>query len=182
MRVGMREYLTASAARPQTWWRARVRDLRARTGHHRVALAGIALASLLGQAFVVAQTPLVSPWTLDSTQYLADARHILLAHQIFDPLRTPVYPALLALILALTRGQHLGAVVAVQAALSVAAAFEIYVLALWVGARRWLAPLVGVWMAVDPYSRRCCSRCWSSACRASGASAARHWRWAPAGC
>jgi hypothetical protein len=137
------------AARPNVR-AAGVRALR-RLRPHWVPLAIVLLASGVAQAATLVQAPLVWQWP-DTVQYLANARHILDAHQFFDAWRTPGYPAFLALIFALTGGEHLKAVVLAQAVLIVAATLGIYVLVYRISARRWLAAVLGAAAGLDPFA------------------------------
>ena len=133
------------------WWADLRAQAIARVKPHALPLALVLLACGLGQAAVLVQTPLVSLQPLDTPQYLAVAHRILTSHSIFDPLRTPGYPLLLAAIFIVTGGQHLEAVVLVQAALLVLAALEIYLVASRIGAPRWLATLIGVLLGLNPF-------------------------------
>ena len=135
----------------QMWWADLRAQAIARVKPHALPLALVLLACGLGQAAVLIQTPLVSLQPLDTPQYLAVVHRMLTSHSIFDPLRTPGYPLLLAAIFIVTGGQHLEAVVLVQAALLVLAALEIYLLASRIGAPRWPAALIGVLLGLNPF-------------------------------
>src|SRR5690348_14775375 len=99
----------------------RVRSLRI---PHLVPLGVVLLAAGLGMLASLLQTPRVAAFP-DSDGYLAVAHRLLTTHQFTDPIRTPGYPAFLALIFLLTGGEHWNAVVVAQAALIILAAVEI---------------------------------------------------------
>jgi 4-amino-4-deoxy-L-arabinose transferase-like glycosyltransferase len=139
------ERLRSLAAGRDAW-----QELTRRARPHALALAVVLLACAIGQAIVLVQTPLVAQFP-DTEQYLSAARHILTAQQFIDPWRTPGYPVLLALIFALTGGEHLHAVVIAQAALIVAAAVEIYALVYRVRGRRWEAALIAALGGLNPF-------------------------------
>ncbi|HZR43526.1 MAG TPA: hypothetical protein VFB12_25655 [Ktedonobacteraceae bacterium] len=66
------------------------------------------------------------------------------AYQLADTWRLPGYPLLILLVYALSGQGNLMAVSIVQAGLFVLATLEIYVLALWLAGRAWLAFLIGL--------------------------------------
>jgi hypothetical protein len=100
---------------------------KALVARHGRALLVLSVGVVLIQAIVIAHRPpiLGSP---DGDEYLGVAANILAHGRIFDPLRTPGYPLLLALVLLARGGPDLVAVVAVQVVLTVAAAYELYAL------------------------------------------------------
>lgn len=133
------------------WFSARWHVLLERLWPHRIALAVVLLACAIGQAAVLMQRPLVS-LVGDGFDYLAIAQRIGAGQQFLDPLRTPGYPAFLALVFALTGGVQLTAVVLVQAALTVTATVGVYVLAIRLGGARWAAALAAALVGANPYT------------------------------
>jgi 4-amino-4-deoxy-L-arabinose transferase-like glycosyltransferase len=109
----------------------------------------VLLAFAVGQAAVQIQSPIFQ-LTPDSPEYVVAARHILGTGQFLDPLRTPGYPTFLALIFALTGGEHYRAVVLAQIGLLLAATLEVYALAWRIWGRRALAAAVAVMLACNP--------------------------------
>lgn len=130
------------AQRAGTWLghrlpHSRRAPLAALTPHLRPLLALGALV-LLAQLVLLASHPPI-PGGPDSDEYLAAAHNILVHGHFADPLRTPGYPLLLAIIFLLRGTQDLTAVVFVQAGLLLAATFELYLLAVRLSRRVWLA-------------------------------------------
>jgi len=125
------------------WWVRRARP-------HAVGLLGVVLAFCLGQIITLLQKPTVFIYP-DTFQYITAAQRILITHVVFDPYRTPGYPALLALIFAVRYDTFLNWVVAVQAALLLIAAVEIYILAYRLSRSRWIATLASVLVAGNLY-------------------------------
>lgn len=125
----------------------RVRSLRI---PHLVPLGVVLLAAGLGMLASLLQTPHVAAFP-DSDGYLAVAHRLLTTHQFTDPIRTPGYPAFLALIFLLTGGEHWNAVVVAQAALIILAAVEIYVLVYRMTDRRWVAALIAAAAGLNLY-------------------------------
>ena len=140
---------------------------------HGVALAAVLAACLVGQIATLSQQPLVGLYP-DSVEYLRFARRMLSSHQFTDTVRTPGYPAFLALLHSLAgkrpviplppgvavlpggftpgSGTVLSLIVWVQAALMVIAALEVYVLAYRLSGRRWLAAFIAALVSVNVYA------------------------------
>lgn len=107
---------------------------------HLWPLVMLSVLIVLGQAILIASHPAITG-SSDSDEYLAVAHNILSHARFADPLRTPGYPLLLALVFLLRGGQDLVAVVVVQIGLTIAAAYELYLLAFRLSKRPWLACL-----------------------------------------
>lgn len=125
---------------------------------HGIALVIVLVACVLAQAATLKQLPLIKV-DPDGITYMYPAQH--LSDLFFDARRTPGYPAFLALILGagklITGRESLGLVTLVQAALTVAAAFELYAL-IYVFSRSKLAAciaaaLVGVNIYIANWER-----------------------------
>lgn len=114
---------------------------RSRTGVA-IGIAATALAAALAQAIVLRQRPLAVLF-YDTSTYVQAALAIQHHLAFVDPLRTPGYPALLAIVFRIA-GESYEAVVWVQAALVVAVALETFWLALALTGRTWLATIAGV--------------------------------------
>jgi Dolichyl-phosphate-mannose-protein mannosyltransferase len=108
---------------------------------HGLPLAIVLLACAVAQTATLMQPINIHQWP-DTAQYLTVAHRILYLHQFADPIRTPGYPAFMALVFALTGGEHLRALVVAQAGLMVLAALEVYVLAYRLTCRRWAACVI----------------------------------------
>lgn len=131
----------------QTFTRDRAREFLAT---HGVPLLIVALAALIPQIALRLMHPDI-PASPDSREYLAVAHKILATGQFADPKRTPGYPAFLALVFILFRGQSLTPVVTIQLALCFIAAFEVYLLAYRLSANRWVAAAAGAVVGLNIY-------------------------------
>jgi hypothetical protein len=129
-------------------WRTQPSRLLARLHPHWRPLALVVLGCAIGQVAVLSQRPVVALWS-DTPSYLAVAQRILAGTHFTDPVRTPGYPALLALVFLLTGGEHFGAVVAVQTVLLCATAVEGYVLTCQLQPHRGVAAAVGACMGIN---------------------------------
>lgn len=85
--------------------------------------------------------PLEGP---DSFEYIANAQHIVTYGQLVDPHRLPGFPLLIALIFALAGQGNIMAVSIANAALFILATLEVYVIALLMFRRSWVAFLIGL--------------------------------------
>jgi hypothetical protein len=105
---------------------------------------------------VIKQAPLVMMYS-DSAEYIAAAKQILSGNFAPHIDRTPGYPALIAIVFALTQSERLGYVVIAQGILLVVAALEVYVLVYILSGRRWvgvvIACLVGGNLYLADWSR-----------------------------
>jgi hypothetical protein len=125
------------------------RGVLARVTPHRIALGIVLLACAFGQTTILVQRPVYRLWP-DSPEYLAAAAHIQAALRFTDPWRTPGYPTFLALIFALTGGEHLRAVVLTQAGVTIMTTVGLYVLAYRLTARRRSATCFAAIMGLNP--------------------------------
>lgn len=128
-------------------WRRALEDIKP----HYVSLSLVLLACAIGQIAIMKQ-PIYIVQPSDAANYLAVERHILTIHQFADPLRTPGYPAFLALISALGGGERYHHIMLAQAGLMVLAAIEVYMLAFRLGGRRWSACLLAALIGANLYS------------------------------
>lgn len=104
-------------------------------------IATVAIAWLFGQVIVLSQTPAYALFP-DSLEYLASATRILHGGGFFDPVRPPVYPALLALLQAVAGGKSTAAVPFVQGGLMGLFGLVLYGLGKLLTGNRWLAAAV----------------------------------------
>lgn len=111
--------------------------------YHALPLAIVALACAVTQMATLMQPLNTYQWP-DTVQYMGVAERILRAGQFADPIRTPGYPAFIALVFALAGAGNTRAIVVAQAGLMVLATFEIYTLAYRLGRRRWAACMIAV--------------------------------------
>ena len=121
------------------WWR-----------HHLGPLCVVLVACAIGQLATLTQNTSIIH-TADTPSYLHVAAGIAHNGLIFDPIRTPGYPALLALIFAIAGKNNMVAVVAVQTALMVASTLQTYGLCYRLLARRWVASGVTSLLALNLY-------------------------------
>jgi hypothetical protein len=117
---------------------------------HAAPLLLVLAVAVGGQALALAQSPMVVTYP-DTDSYLIATRSLLAGNLAPDPVRTPGYPLLLAVIFWLARGENLTAVVLVQAALLVLSAVEIYALVFIITRRRWLGALVAALVGGNLY-------------------------------
>ncbi|SRR5579884_1754634 len=110
----------------------------------------IAFGASVAQFFVLKQHPLITLFP-DSQDYLNEAQQISGLHQIIFAYRPPVYPLFLAIILGLGGYNNLTLVVAVQAIFTVAAAFEIYVLAYRLTRHYFIACIIATLIGANLY-------------------------------
>ncbi len=82
--------------------------------------------------------------TPDTRSYLDVAQRIQMRGRLVDPFRLPGYPLLIVLVYTLAGQGNLAAVSVVQAVLFVLATLELYVLAVLVLRRGWVALLIGL--------------------------------------
>jgi hypothetical protein len=87
----------------------------------------------------------------DTATYEVVSQRILSSGDPVDPVRTPGYPLLIALIWLLSGSRDLGLVSLAQGGLFVLATLEIYLLAWLIWRRAWLGLLVGLIVASDMY-------------------------------
>jgi hypothetical protein len=112
-------------------------------------LAVIAFGASFAQYFVLKQQPLIQIFP-NSQVYLTEAHQIGGLHQIIFPYQPTVYPLFLAVVLGIG-GNDLKMVVAVQAVLTVAAAFEIYVLAYRLTRQSLIACIIATLIGANLY-------------------------------
>lgn len=130
----------------QTNWRRALEHIKP----HSIPLAIVLLACAIGQAAILQQQVNILQWP-DTVQYLAVERRILTAHQFADPLRTPGYPAFLALVYGLSGGELYHRLELAQAGLMVLAAVEVYILAYRLCGRRWAACVIAALIGANLY-------------------------------
>jgi hypothetical protein len=87
----------------------------------------------------------------DTPGYLRVTEQILSTGNPVDPLRTPGYPAFIALVYALAGQGNLMAVSIAQGILFVLATLEVYALTLLIFRRSWVALIVGLLMGTSTY-------------------------------
>lgn len=110
-----------------------------------LVIAGVAVASMY------LYQPTQPEFSYDTASYLAVTQKFLSSGQIVDPLRTPGYPLLVALVFLVAGTGNFFAVSLVQALLFLAATLEIYLLALLIFRRSEVAFLVGVLVGTNTY-------------------------------
>lgn len=108
------------------------------------------ITSLATASFYVNQ-PSAPEFSYDTPSYLHVTQQFLASGNPVDPLRTPGYPLLVALIFLLTGVGNFLAVAVVQGILFVIATLEIYMLTALVLRRSWVAFLVGVLVGTNTY-------------------------------
>jgi hypothetical protein len=115
------------------------------------ALMLLVITSLATASFYVGQPP-QAEFSYDTASYLHVTQQIQSTGNPVDPLRTPGYPLLMALIFAITGiNNNYAAVSIVQGMLFVLATLEIYVLALLLFRRTWVAFLVGLLVGTNTF-------------------------------
>jgi hypothetical protein len=120
-----------------------VRKFSARLRPHRWPLLIVTTGVALVHVFVLLHHPTTLAST-DGDEYLGVANAILTTGNFFDPLRTPGYPAFLALIF-LIRGAHdFTAVFVAQIVVTIAAIYEIYLLVARLTKQRYLASVTAL--------------------------------------
>ena len=117
---------------------------------HLGPLCVVLVACAIGQLATLTQNTSIIQ-TADTPSYLHVAAGIAHNGLIFDPIRTPGYPALLALIFAIAGKNNMVAVVAVQSALMVASSLQLYSITTRLLAHRWLASAVASMLALNLY-------------------------------
>jgi 4-amino-4-deoxy-L-arabinose transferase-like glycosyltransferase len=143
----MEAHATAThAMAPARWWQRLWR----RAQPHLLPLVALLAASNIAQIATLTQVHAITQ-TADTPGYLHVAQGIMGRGMLFDPVRTPGYPALLALVFAIAGKQNLNAVVGVQTALLVGATLELYPLAYLLLRRRWLAAGCAGMVALNLY-------------------------------
>jgi hypothetical protein len=119
------------------------RQFGARLRPHRWPLLIVTGGVALVHVFALLHHPTTIAST-DGDEYLGVANSILTTGNFFDPLRTPGYPAFLALVF-LIRGAHdITAVFVAQIALVIAATYEIYLLVARLTKQRYLASVTAL--------------------------------------
>jgi 4-amino-4-deoxy-L-arabinose transferase-like glycosyltransferase len=108
------------------------------------------ITSLATASFYINQ-PSAPEFSYDTPSYLHVTQQFLASGNPVDPLRTPGYPLLVALIFLLAGVGNFLAVAVVQGILFVIATLEIYVLTALVLRRSWVAFLVGVLVGTNTY-------------------------------
>jgi hypothetical protein len=124
--------------------------LSASANRHLLPLLLLSAAIAVGQGLLYS-TRIQVPYAPDTVQYIAAAQDILSHGHLVDPVRTPGYPLLLALIFAVRGAQDQQAVVVVQTFLTVVASFEIYLLVYWLTRKTFLACLVASIISLNLY-------------------------------
>jgi hypothetical protein len=119
------------------------------TGHCKQVTL-LAIATIVGQIAVLSQHPL-AVLNGDVPSYLVAARHIYAGSTIFDPTRTPGYPALLAIVFHIAGWGNFGAVAIVQTLLMMLAIGEFYGLAAWLLRSAWAASITASLLALNLY-------------------------------
>ena len=132
-----------SVGRPADLW-ASFTKVRVILSRHALPLGVVVLGCLISQATILTRSPLIvtnpdSPLYAALGQRLAEHPSLL---NLFDPLRTPGYPAFLALLDIL--GIHGFMVVYGQAALLVIAGLEVYILAQGLAGSRVAGAIAGL--------------------------------------
>jgi hypothetical protein len=117
---------------------------------HVFPLLLLSAAIALGQGLLYS-THIQIPYAPDSVQYISAAQDILSHGRLIDPVRTPGYPLLLALIFAVRGAQDQQMVVFVQTLLTVVASFEIYLLVYRLTRKTFLACLVASAVSLNLY-------------------------------
>ncbi len=87
----------------------------------------------------------------DTPEYLLVTKHILASGNPVDPLRTPGYPAFVALIYLLAGQGNLAAVGTAQALLFILATLEMYALTILALGRTWIALIIGLLIGTSTY-------------------------------
>jgi Dolichyl-phosphate-mannose-protein mannosyltransferase len=121
----------------------RVRQFVAALRRHRWPLLIVTSGVALAHVFLLIHHPAMLAAT-DSDEYLAVANSILTKGNFFDPLRTPGYPALLALVFLIRGARDITAVFVAQMALMIVATYEIYLLVARLTKRRYLASVAAL--------------------------------------
>lgn len=152
MRVGtLPERATAGGVREQAPLTAMKRRLVATLRYHAVPLLIVLAAVAIGQAATLIQQPLAAG-PADTHTYVNAARDMLgWANVQVEPIRTPGYVALLALVFVLSGGLHFEPVVFVQAGIAILSILECYVLGYRLTNRRWVACAAAALIAVNLY-------------------------------
>lgn len=118
---------------------------------HVVPVLIVLAATTVGQIATLMQQPLVGVQP-DTHTYIDTARDLLgWAHIFVEPIRTPGYPGLLAVIFGLAGGIALEAVVFVQVGITVLTLVECYVLIYRLINRRWAACAIVALLGLNLY-------------------------------
>jgi len=117
---------------------------------HALPLAVVAIAWLGGQAVILSQSPAIQVFP-DSLEYMAGAERILRGGGLFDPVRPPVFPLLLALLNGVFGSAWAEALRLIQGGLFALLGVELYALAWLLGRRRWVAAAAAALTLVNLY-------------------------------
>lgn len=119
--------------------------------YHAVPLLIVLAAVAIGQAATLIQQPLAAG-PADTHTYVNAALDMLgWAHQLVEPIRTPGYVALLALVIVLSGGVHFEPVVLVQVGIAILTILECYALGYRLTHRRWVACTAAALIGVNLY-------------------------------
>lgn len=122
-----------------------------RLRYHAIALLIVLLAAAIGQLATLIQQPLAAG-PADTHTYVNAALDMLgWAHVLVEPIRTPGYVSLLALVFRLSGGVHFEPVVYVQVGLAILSIVECYVLGYRLTHRRWVACTAAALVAINLY-------------------------------
>jgi hypothetical protein len=128
-----------------------IHGLRERVMPHLLQLAIVMTSAAVGQVATLIHRPLAC-YCADTHSYLVAAAQIANSPvHLIQPLRTPGYPALLAIFIKLTGTVDPNAVVAVQAVIALVTLIETYVLVVRVTQHRWIACIVASLIGTNLY-------------------------------
>lgn len=117
----------------------------------RVPLVIVSGAIIVGQVFTLYGRLTFEDQFFDSGNYLAVAYHMAATFQIFNHLRTPVYPGFLATFITIHFPHPIASAIAVQIILMVATCYELYLLAYRLLRSQWSATIIATAFAANPY-------------------------------
>lgn len=119
---------------------------------HRIPLLLVTSSTIVGQAAMLVQYPLAT--TRDDTGSYTDAAQRIIANlqQVVQPLRTPGYPGLLAVIFTLFGRMNFTAVVLAQILIGVVTTYELYALVALISRRPWVAACAAALISLNFYT------------------------------